>query len=189
MADEWVGKIQLLATHLRVRLGKEDVENFADTLTRIGSIRDEKARTTFEEACAVLLKTTWKKNRRGKRNAAVPGFGDAIRTVIAKGGVEHVGLERIACVVRAWRKVAGKDPKLDNFRPDRVVEVMMRIPGDPEPYVRRLVGKGFTQIGTAFHSNTFEAAKKDPALRGLFWTGAKNEDGSLEGVEIIGEEE
>lgn len=71
---------------------------------------------------------------------------------------------RVVESVHAYQKYTGRDVKNDNFRLDRVLRVMLDIPG-PKVYVESFPKEGW-KVGQVFHRGTFNSKKK--RLRGMF---------------------
>lgn len=172
----WVGKIKLQANRARVKLDRWAVEDFADMLSLLGCGTPE-ANETFAAVTSVLLRPVTVRER-GKTFTSFPKFRESVDLLLSREKLLHV-----AVALRTWRSVTGRDVGRDRFSPDRVIETMLSV-DDPEPYVRQLHGRGLSHLAAVFHPNTLERARKDPALRGVFWDGSRGDNNPLAGVEV-----
>lgn len=183
-ARMWEIMIERRALAARVQLDKEDIEDFADLLCRLGppGMKGE-ADEIFKSVTSILLKPVRVALRtRGRGKQAVmkfPHFREAVQLI--PPGADN--LRHLANAIQTWRAVTGLNPTMERFRSDQVIQTMLSVPS-PEAYVQRLTDKGLPHLGVMFHPNTLEQSRKDSALRGIFWTGA-TESGGFDDLEVI----
>lgn len=160
----WVEVLRHYLRRSRIKVDNNSIEQLAALLAEEGSPDEVAAREVFEEVQQLLLKPTWSGNHRHlSATYSLPHLKEALTKLPLNTGA----LTRVATTVRAWRTITNRKLNTENFRSERVIEIMLQIPS-PEPYIRHLNARGLPHLAAMFHPNTLERAKKEPTLRGLF---------------------
>ena len=191
----WEGLIRKQFKRHRLRLAaREDIEDFADLLSRLGPPSSPEAAYVWRHLVTVIFKPY--KSRRtdavsGKQRivTVLPSFKSIVAQRLPP---DPDKLRQVAETIALWCRVTGKNPTEERFNPDKVIQTILEIP-EPVAYVTRLKEVlESANLALMFHPTTLSRARKDPALRGLWWDGAKHEgtEGTtlLDGVDMVRDE-
>lgn len=163
----WAGQIRRHLAHVRARVADVLVVQLAARLAEIGAPTERNAQSVFEQVQALLLRPVWTRKAyvggRTRSFARLPNLKEALE----KLPPNTKALQRVADTLLCWRRITNREPNVDRYRVDRVIEVMLQIPA-PEPYITHLFARGHPHLAFMFHPNTLLRAKKETALRGVF---------------------
>ena len=179
----WLGLLRRHLLRIHVRVAEATLIELAARLAEVGNPGEQAAREVFSQVQVLMLNPLRSPSGRHSRTGraltvvTIPYLKEAIAKLPPKTGA----LTQVAATLRLWRHLTNRDPRTDRGRPDRIVEVMLQLPTQPESYIRHLMNRGLPNLSAMFHPNTLARAKKETALRGLFagsndyWTKTKNQ--------------
>jgi hypothetical protein len=166
--------------HLSTQPARKDLDAFIEALEQVGPPDSPAALKVYQAVSAVFLRPyrTWvppKPGRSGRHVTVLRSFKEAVGLVVPDAGK----LRQVATCVETWQRLnPARDIGKERFDLKNVVEGMLAIPGHAaEPYVERLCEKfdDDPAIARVFFPVTVARSRKDPALKGLWWDGARHE--------------
>lgn len=162
----WIGFINRYLKHSHIKIDDTAVELLAAKLRDVGPPELRAALDLFDGVKVLLLRPTRdvKAYDSGKTRSSntLPQLRKAVLAMKEPGD-----LQKVIGVLRTWEQVTGRNPFLERFNSERVVTVMLQVP-DAAAYIKHLSDRGLPTLASIFHPNTFDRAKRDTALRGLF---------------------
>lgn len=186
-AAAWVGHLRRHLTRARIKAADAVVQALAERLGEVGGPDDDAAREVFEQVKGLLLRPHFLRTRgaAGKERtiSTLPHLKDALTKLPPNTGA----LQQVAVTLRLWRSITNRDPHADRFKADQVIDTILKLPPNPEAYIRRLSEKGLPHLAAMFHPNTLERAKHDTALRGLFAGSSAYWNDTSEALNIVTE--
>lgn len=177
VAGQWQGFIQRHLRLVGLRAQAGDVEALAALLAEQGPPAGDNE--TWQAVRDLLLAPHYVKDATGRRRATLLGLHNAVAALQAPGA-----LPRVTRALQAWRATTGRTVTHDRCNSGQVVQVMLLVP-DVAPYVQHLKGRGLEHLAAVFHPNTFERAKRDANLRGLFASSGAYWDANQDRIRVV----